>query len=366
MHRRAVLVALLAGAALQAAPAIASEPLTTTVAPTRVEFIGDNVNKLSVTVTLSGGEPGTLFLEMVDASISPTGGWLAVPYGSTPETLQGVLTIAPPTFEYRPSAGEQRFTASLVVDRSQINSVLLGSLRATVKPDLGDSEGLTVTTVGAVEIQVLAAPGGADLEALPASRPALGMDELSIQQLEPWSPVDRLLPDLPWVVNHGPIGVAAMGRNIGTLMLDSRVTYEFTRLSPFALLTGASPAPVLRVENRPRYLLPDAPFTDLTTSLIPVEGAPSVDSLPFIGFVRVTATAKGGLAGVEAEPVARSRTFLVFPWKEALFLFVVWLFQREWRHRKGRGVHAGDSPPPPSLRARIREAIRRLAASGPR
>ena len=119
-----------------------------------------------------------------------------------------------------------------------------------------------------------------------------------------------------------------------------------------------SQTPTLRVENRPRFLLPGQPFQDSTTSLIPSAAANDVDSLPFIGFVRISATVSGGLSGLDAEPQTLSRTVLVFPWSEALFLFLVWLGQREWRHRRGRRVHVGATPPPPTLRARFRGAFR--------
>ena len=72
----------------------------------------------------------------------------------------------------------------------------------------------------------------------------------------------------------------------------------------------------------------------------------------------ISATVSGGLSGLDAEPQTLSRTVLVFPWSEALFLFLVWLGQREWRHRRGRRVHVGATPPPPTLRARFRGAFR--------
>ena len=308
MRRRAVIVIAIAGAAFQAALAMASEPATLIVGPTRAEFIGDGVgSEVVVTVTVSGGQPGTLALQMVDAAIDPNGGWLTVPYGTTPQTLDGVLSVTPESFDYVPNGDRQRFNAILSVDPSLVTEPLFGSLRATLEPDTEANGGISLVTQGAVEIQVVAAPSAADLEGLPAAMPALRLDDLALYRPDPWTFVDRLFPDVPWLVNHGPVTVAASGTNIGTLFLDSRVTYDFTRLSPLAVLTGGT-GPTFTVVNRPRYLIPGAGFTDIVSSLIEVEGAPAVDAMPFIGFVRVTATVNGLLSGVEAAPSTVSRT----------------------------------------------------------
>ena len=47
--------------------------------------------------------------------------------------------------------------------------------------------------------------------------PALRLDDLALYRPDPWTFVDRLFPDVPWLVNHGPVTVAASGTNIGTL-----------------------------------------------------------------------------------------------------------------------------------------------------
>lgn len=361
MSRKLLGVMAIAGAALSATPAMASDPTSLLVGPTRIEFLGDETTERTVTITVGGDQAGTVSLEMVDAAIGDTGSWRAVPYGSTENSLQGVLRIVPHEFAYVPGGGPQSVEAVLSIDPSLVRAPLFGSLQVALDPPKVSSSGISVVTRGAVEIQVLAAPSGDVLEDLPSSQPRLAIFNLSIGQMEPWTPVDGVFPDLPWIVNHGPISVAASGTNAGNLVLDSRVAYDFTRLSPLEVFSGTPAPAVFTVENRPRYLLPGASFTDTSTSLIPVEGVPTVDSLPFIGFVRVTATATGNISGLEAPPVSKAVTFLVFPWKESLFVFLVWLFQREWRHRKGRKVNAADAPPPPTLRTRLRERLRRVA-----
>ena len=356
--RRLALALALAGSAFHALPASA-DPSTITVGPTRLEFVGEALGAAQpVDVIVEGGVAGTLTLSMYDAAIDPQGGWLRAPYGSTDASLAGVLRIEPATFAYDPAGGRQSFRAMLSVDPARVTAPLYGSLSAAVLPPADPGEGgATVTAVAAVELQIVAAPGPDDFGELPAGSLGLRMDRLVIEQVRPWTAVDRLFPDIPVLVDHGPVTAYVQGSNAGDLVLDARVTFDFTRLSPLGIFATGQP-PTLRVENRPRFLLPGQPYEDSTTSLIPSDAATDVDSLPFIGFVRISATVRGGLSGLEAEPRTLSRTVLVFPWKEALFLFLVWLGQREWRHRRGRRVHTGATPPPPTLRARVRGALR--------
>lgn len=366
--RLGLLILATAGVAATATPAVAASPLSITVGPTRLEFIEEAISsELEVVVVLSGGEAGTLTLSMSDAVIDPQGGWGKAPYGSGPNSLEGILTIVPAMFDYVPTETPQSFTATVSVDPSFVDRPRFGSLAAVVVPLEDDAtQEFTVRAQAAVEVQVLAAPSAAEIADLPAAEAALTLDTLRFFQIEPWTPVDRVFPDLPWVVNHGPAALEARGSNVGDLLLDTRVTYSFFRLSPLALVAGdGGRQPVFTLGNRPRYVLPGATFVDTTTSLIPVDGAPSVDSLPFIGFVRVSATVEGSLVGLEAEPVTISRTFLVFPWKEATFLFLVWLFQREWKHRKGRKAKLDEEGRPiVSTRTRIRERLGRLLSRG--
>ena len=354
---RSLLALGMLGAALWAAPSARSEGTRISAGPTRLEFFsGDDANPQSIRATVEGGSPGQVTFRLVDAIIDPSGGWTDAPLGSTPSTLAGVASFSQDSFDYVPG-GPQEFEVALSVDFATVDGPRFGSVIVTLSPD-PTVDGAAVRQTGAVALQVIAAPDEASLEGIPGIRAVLTLDSIEVRATKPWTPVDAAFPDLPWVVNHGPVEVVARGRNVGTVVLDQRVSYDFVRLNPIELLTRADPIPVLTIENLPTYLLPEQSFDDSARSRLVVDGVETgIDALPFIGFVRIRATATGSLAGLEADPVSRTTTFLVFPWKEAVFVFLVWLFQREWRHRRGRKVHAGDAPPPRTLRARVKDRI---------
>lgn len=269
------------------------------------------------------------------------------------------MTLTPASFAARGSADEQQsFTANVSFDADEVDEPLFGSIVATFVPDA--TAGGDVALRVAVQMQVLAAPSADALDDLPRSGLALTMGRLTVRQQHPWTPIDAAFPNLPFLVDHGPVVVESQGMNVGDVPLDARTTFEFRRLNVLDLLPGRGTdrEPVLTIHRPPKFVLPEQTITDSTSSVARTEGGMSADALPLIGFVRVTARVEGELSGVEARPAALTRTVLVFPWSEATFLFVVWLFQREWRHRKGRKPRLGaDGQPVVSSRARIRERL---------
>lgn len=360
---RALVAAIIAGVALSATPAFAqSKGINLSVGPVRVEFTTDQGGTRTVSAYVSGGVESSVAFRMYDAVPNPEGGWIRVRYGSTPGTLQGRVDIAPADFDYVPNGREQQFDAALTVAPATVSEPRWGVLVVFVEPKGTPAAG-EVAARAAVAIQVVQLPEGG---VVPAADLGVELTRLKVTQIRQWTLVDRLLPDIPGVIGRGPVRIRALGRNTGSYFLDSQTTIEIARISPLSLLpffsgSSADPRPVLTVNMRPRYVLPGQIFwDDMTSVLTGVRGQRAVDSLPFIGFVRITATATGKLGPIEAEPSTISKTVLVFPWSEFLFVFVVFLVQREWRHRRGRRVNTTDAPPPPTLRTRVREGIRRL------
>lgn len=365
---------LLAGAALCAAPASAdtATSVSITAGPTRIEFLGRDAGPTQpVTAWIQGARPGTITFSLVDAIPDPEGGWISVPLGSASASLRGLASLAPSSFRYEPDGTRQVFRSMLSVVPAALDGVHVGSVVITFRADATEDPGDSlVSTEGAVELQVLVAPSAEDLASLPGVSLGLSIVDLSLASEDPWTFLDAIIPDLPGVVNHGPVEVTTRGRNVGDVVLDQRVTYAFRGVSPFSILPfvdddGGDGG--YRVENVPRYLLPGQVFTDTLRSLIPAtDGRPPLDALPFIGFVRIEATAIGSLSGIEAEPVSVGRTVLVFPWKETLAVILLWSFGAARRRRRIERAAASGVPDPsiPSRhRASLIESLRRRPAS---
>lgn len=359
-------LALLAGVVLSTTPALSQQdesgPVALTVGPVRVEFFDAGPSSNTVVAFVKGGSEGTIRAQMFDAVVGPPGqGWRRVPYGSTPSSLAPYVDYTPDEYPYVPNGQEQQFEWQFTADPTGADKPRYGEFVVTLVP-AGEPAPNTAQLNTAVSIQVVA------FGAVEPTDLRLDLTDLRVRQRSAWTGVDLLLPDIPGVIGHGPAVLEADGRNIGEVFVDEVTVFEIRRVSPLSLLPWfdvGQHEPILRVSMRPRYTLPDQGFTDSTTSLIPLDGGALVDALPLVGLIQVTGIATGKVGPFEVEPDAITRTYLVFPWSEFLFFVVVYLVQREWRHRNGRKVNMTGTPPPPTIRARVREVFRKMLGRRP-
>jgi hypothetical protein len=355
MRRRlsAVVVALL-GTAIVAVPSFtfgADEGLRLAVGPGRLVFLtgsqsGPTTSYLHVEV--SGSTAATVATEVSDAVPDSSGGWSKAPAGSTPYSLNSVVTIDPETIDYKPNGTKQTFEVAVTVNLTPSEVPHAGFIGVSLTPvgEAPDSGG--IKQVVAIETAAVTGPAAGAGGELPAVAPALSAGGIVVSQKGSWTPIDAVLPDLiAGLIDHGPANVTATHSNSGDVVLDTQTKVSFAGVGPLAFLPGSSEtgAPFYTWLDRSRFSLPGQSTAIAATSEVPLDNASPIDSLPLIGFVRVTATTTGTLGALTAVPITQSVVILVFPWKEllALILLLVVLqivrivLRRGWRRLRGRG-----------------------------
>lgn len=314
-----------------AIPASAADPITLTVGPGRIGFIGDDLDVArDLVVAVTGGEESWITFEMLDVYVSQDGSRATAGYGTTPGTLAGAFAV-PERISYVPDGATQTFTVPLRVDPGAVIAPRAGVLTVLIGPK---AEGVLVQAAG-VQVEIVAGPaGGAGPGAVAPGDLGLSLAGPTTTEGRPFTLIGALLPRLPWVIGRGPIEAQARVRNTGSTLLDVSVRYEFSRVSPLALLPiGALQGrPIVVVEQAPRFLLPGESFQDRAQSRNMQDGN-AIEALPFIGLVRVTAVATGQVGDLSVMSETGSKMVLVFPWAEALVLAAAWLGVRRMRRR---------------------------------
>lgn len=284
------------------------------IEPSPVEIVG-GTDPLDVSIRVRGGTAGVLRLRLVDAA------------GGGDDVVGRVLSVSPASFIYDPDAGDRAFIATIALVAGAPEEPIAAALVARLSSaDAGGEEQASVT------VPVIASADGDLAGSFAPGALRVAIDDLSFEKA-PFTIVDRLLPDLPGIVGHGPIGAVVTVRNAGSAVLEARVTWAYRRVGPLDLFRGGEP-PTLSYGGTSRLLLPGGTFTDDGSSRIDLSGGP-FEALPLIGFVRVTATVDGGLEGATAQAVTGSRVILVFPWSEVLVASVAWVV---YRRRFGRVI----------------------------
>ena len=320
---------LLAALALVALPLVASaqtaQPMVS-LEPSALALVGATGPQV-FRVTVQGGSAGTLSLSLRDAVVGADGAATDAPSGTSSDSLAGTLEIVPSSFDYLPTGEPIAFTGSVTLSAGAVDRPRFGTLVA----ELTSSDG---AVVAASRVAVVAVPGARAIATLPEGTFAIAVDDLDLAP-EAFTFVDRILPDIPGVIGHGPLTTIATTRNVGTAAVDTRVAWEYHRLGLADLFSPES-QPTLSVGSGTRFVIPGEVAATEGSSAITLDAGP-FDAVPLVGFVRVRATVTWDLAGVAGsrEGTTVSRTVFVFPWSEVLAALLVW---SAWRRRFGKVV----------------------------
>jgi len=329
--------AALLGVTLLATPASAQTTIGTFEGSVPIEtFRGAGVGLNRIVVEAQ--EPGSVVMEFDDVILSEQRSWERVDLGTTPYTLLFRVAPEPAVVRYEGDmvGTRQEFIIELRADGLD-DLPRAGFITYTFVPDSASSPDGNVGIRQGVAARVRLGAWPADLEGLPAAIEVTGL-RLESDRASRTSVVDRILPDLPRVINRGPAVIRARTANVGDVLVQSETTLTLARLPwisalPFVTSDGFT---VITYVDRPRLLLPGEGRTSSVASTASLTDGEQIDRMPFLGLVRV-GVASSAFLGATRDEVSDSVVYLVAPWKETLLLVLAYLALRLVRaRRRGR------------------------------
>lgn len=273
-----------------------------------------------------GPTPQILTVEVVDFVVDSAGRKTLLPAGSTAHTLDGVLSIGPYAKMYVPDGTTQTFTVE-VTSEGPANLVKFGGIRVSMTPQTEESASDSLGGTSGVVIVVLVVPDDFD-GALPSlGETRIETSPLSVRPLFGQNLVETLLPDIPGVINRGPIaiGVDVTNTSSGPVFLDTRWKVVS---GPDTLMTQAKENALTfsgQVSEHEIHLVAAAPGSERL-----------LDILPNFRFIDVVATTQARLGNAVLDSSEQSMTFLVVRWKEPLAILIcaAVILMLLWRSRK--------------------------------
>jgi hypothetical protein len=147
--------------------------------------------------------------------------------------------------------------------------------------------------------------------------------------------IDRLLPELPRVLNRGPAVIRVQTTNVGEALVQSGTTLALTRLPWIAALplVDSEGVTVITLEDRAQLLLPGEGRMSAVASTASLVDGEDIDRLPFFGLVRVSATSTAFL-GAASHEASATAVHLIAPWKEGLVIVLLVAGARTVRRRR--------------------------------
>jgi hypothetical protein len=314
---------LLTGTSLTQASWAATGELAVSSIP-REFVVGDPTakkNEISLEIFVTSDLPKLVQVEFVDF-FSGEGGRSQLPSGSTPYSLANVLEIAP--FDNRhPGGGQKRYLVTIKPKVDYEQQLFTGGV--VVRLDPVGSQGGGVGSTSSILRAMTVTPYGLVASLDEGNLQPAQVIRHDIHRLERSSFIDSLLPDLPGIVNFGPV--------------ESRVTYtnpgEYPVFSKLSWAFEYDGEVIASKSLREALLSPGQEVQKAVTTQVSgqVEGS-QLNLLPGFGFVSNKITLNSSLGGTELPVQVYDGSFLVLQWKEPFVGIVGLYFLVRWAWRK--------------------------------
>lgn len=293
------------------ASAAEAEPTQIFVQNTDLEYVidvpGEDQKPYLVEVLLSGEVPGQIVVSFLD-TLNPDQPKKSFPAGSLPTSLTKVLEQEPMDLTYTPNGKTQTYLLKFNVKPGHQSRAYFGKLRVAFSPG-SELEAQSSGTIG-VNKNLFVFPHGWLADNLGEDRTPSVIVSNGLVSTTRTSFVDELIPDLPWLINSGPVQANVRVANNGSYPNNTKVEWQFfdgdkllaKKSIPEEFMLGGS------------YLDADfqATYTDESIGR-------AFDVLPGFRLLRCELLVQSELSGVDYQPQKQVSYFVIAPWKEMLF-----------------------------------------------
>lgn len=279
---------------------------------TPLEFVvgdpGRSITSYPIQVLLEGSTPGSLKVELVDF-VDLQGERELFPGGTLGDSLTRAIALDPIDLRYVPSDGRAVYNLRFR-GKSELRPIIYqGLIQISFESDANQGSGVAAG-LGVTKELLVTKFGAEILDGGVRLRPAQLASHV-VRPVKRSSPIDSLLPDIPGVINFGPIESVVEFANVGSVPVFTELEWVFE--------VGDEP---IAKQNLEREILrpgSGGSFTARSEIANPVNGS-TLNVLPSFGLVKVQANLTSSLAGVDLETMSDEKTVLILQWKEPLVL----------------------------------------------
>jgi hypothetical protein len=337
-----VAVALVFGAT--AIPSYAAENTLKVSNPPAEFIIGEPGNldpKLNLIAIVTGPVAAQVNVEFVDYLFDDSGNKTRLPGNSTPHSLAKVFTVVPFQNKYRPSASGAEFLITLKPKQKTIEQIYFGGIKVSMSPIDGSKRGgiVSAASTGAIASQVNVTPYGFVGDIENGKIIAAEVSRINFTSTNRTSILDSFIPDLPGLVNSGPIEAKVRYQNRGNLPVFASVGWEISANQKVLATKRTSKTILLGGRSATRSVITQSN----------IEGSEErINVLPDFGAVKIKTTLDSELGGTKFDPVTVESSVFVVQWKEPFF-FTALIACLIWYVSRRRPSKGGQKRREPSL-----------------
>jgi hypothetical protein len=297
--------------------------------------------------SVEGPIRATLSVEMVDLGIDKGGSKIPVPLNSTKFSLSKIITPILDKTSYIPNGKKQHYRVKITNNVGSLKGVRLGGIKVNLIPAVDPkAQQKVLNQVNAIVVTVGAVQYGFDLTDFNAKSKINAVDHRFI-------PVHRngllglidYIPNLPRVIDHGAADWSLVIKNIGEQPLDEFVRWRIVKGFSTPFVDDSKKFKYYYAfESQDHLTIPGQIFrertrtviienTEVTSSLRSYAAPRTRNALPMFGFITTDAQVHTSFGAFAGKTKHFSRTYLIFPWKEVLVLFLLYKGYRRIRRK---------------------------------
>jgi hypothetical protein len=252
------------------------------------------------------GQRANISVELVDIISNSNGSKKAIPLDSNPFTPKGLVKFTKNYPIYTPSEEFQYFeTLIKFKDNIVLDKPVLGGIAITLAP-IGQKDKEVVVESKIIATFAYMPSSGIDLEKY---APALTLTGPILERRTPDFFPLSLIPELPFVFNHGDVQMSYELKNTGKIFLETQTKRNAHQVGLFG-----QPDKLILEDTKKAFLVPEQFFKETTD----VAHSDSVDRMLGIGLYSFEVSANGEM-GDQIQTSASNQEFLIiFPWKQTL------------------------------------------------
>jgi hypothetical protein len=263
------------------------------------------------------GQRANISVELVDIVSNSTGSKKAIPLDSSPFSPKGLVKFTKNYPIYTPSEEFQYFeTAIRFKDDITVDRPVLGGIAITLVPvDRPDKEVVVQSKIVATFAYMPST--GIDLEKY---APALTLTGPIIERRTPDFFPLSLIPELPFVFNHGDVRLSHQLKNTGKIFLETTTERSAKQVGLFGQRDK-----MLIEDSKTAFLVPEQYVADVAD----IAFSESVDRNLGIGLYSFEISATGEMGDEINARASNQQLLFVFPWKQTLLAMGVLVLLRK-------------------------------------
>jgi hypothetical protein len=280
----------------------------------------------SFRLAVKGGQEARIVVELVDIFSQASGSKKSLPLNSSPFTPSGLIEFADEYPRYQPNGEFQYFDIDFSFRKDEVlDRAVLGGLSISIVPEEKSDQQVTVGS-SIVATFAYMPTGGIGVDQY---FPGLSLSIPKIERVTPDFFPLNMIPDLPFVKNHGDLRVDYELSNSGNIFLETEAELIVQQLNFF------SQPEMLRFSNSTAAFLVPGQKTQKT---LDIQSIDLEKKNLGVGIYQFTTSVQGQMGEQIETSASNQQTLIIFPWKQSLLGVILLVALRKRIDRAIRGL----------------------------